>query len=381
YWDLGLPDTRIVELLQAHFDTSVYGLSLSTFRRMRRTWGFLTTRKQKHTPESIAENVAKVKQRFPNMGARSMVVTLRQDYGIRVPERVVAEYLKAVESNAVASRKGRNFKRRVFYAAGVNDVWAVDQHDKWQKFGLYLHVGVDPFPGDILWLRIWWTNRNPRLVTSYYLDAASNRGGICLVTQSDPGTENYGIANCHTTIRHQLDQSLVGTLQHRFMRKKSNIKPEIMWSVIRRTWSEGFESILQYGVLNGLYDPSNTIEKLTFLWLAVPWLQAELDLFSHRFNTSKHRSDKHKVTPQGIPQLIATRPEIYGARDYKIVIPPDMLAEARQQWAPPDDPVFQLTPPAFDYVAQQEYAQLGSPVVNGNSFWTIYVQLLHGIRN
>lgn len=58
--------------------------------------------------------------------------------------------------------------------------------------------------------------------------------------------------------------------------------------------------------------------RLTFLWLAIPWLQAELDLFAHRFNTSRRRNDKHKVTPQGIPDLIAKRPELYGARDYKV---------------------------------------------------------------
>lgn len=26
YWDLGLPDTKVTEMLQAHFDTTVYGL-------------------------------------------------------------------------------------------------------------------------------------------------------------------------------------------------------------------------------------------------------------------------------------------------------------------------------------------------------------------
>ena len=82
-----------------------------------------------------------------------------------------------------------------------------------------------------------------------------------MVTQSDPGSENYGIANCHTTIRQYLDASLEGTLQHRWMRNKSNIKPEIMWSILRRTWSPGFENVLDYGLLHGLYDPDNTLEK------------------------------------------------------------------------------------------------------------------------
>ena len=61
----------------------------------------------------------------------------------------------------------------------------MDQHDKWQKFGLYLHVGIDPFAGDILWLRIWWTNRNPRLVASYYLDVAESRGGMCRIHEEN----------------------------------------------------------------------------------------------------------------------------------------------------------------------------------------------------
>ena len=53
----------------------------------------------------------------------------------------------------------------------------VDQHDKWKRFGLWLHIGLDPFPGRIAWLKIWWTNRNPRLVTSYYLNASRAVGG------------------------------------------------------------------------------------------------------------------------------------------------------------------------------------------------------------
>lgn len=86
-------------------------------------------------------------------------------------------YLNLVEPDAVTERKGRRFVRKLFYSAGVNDLWAFDQHDKWKRFGLYLHLGMDPYPGRCLWLRIWWTNRNPRLVTSFYLAAAKAIGG------------------------------------------------------------------------------------------------------------------------------------------------------------------------------------------------------------
>jgi hypothetical protein len=39
--------------------------------------------------------------------------------------------------------------------------------------------------------------------------------GVPLVTQSDPGPENFGVANAQTVIRHRLDPTLRDTLQHR----------------------------------------------------------------------------------------------------------------------------------------------------------------------
>lgn len=82
--------------------------------------------------------------------------------------------------------------------------------------------------------------------------------GIPLVTQSDPGTENNSLANCHTGIRHRLDSSLEGTLQHRWMNQHGhNVKPEIAWSDFRRHWVPGFEQLLATGVYGGLYDPEH----------------------------------------------------------------------------------------------------------------------------
>jgi hypothetical protein len=51
-----------------------------------------------------------------------------------------------------------------------------------------------------------------------------------LVTQSDPGSENNGIANGHTLLCHMQDPALARTLQHKFKGQHHNIKPEIFWS-------------------------------------------------------------------------------------------------------------------------------------------------------
>ena len=77
----------------------------------------------------------------------------------------------------VQARSAGRIRRRVFYAAGVNHIWALDQHDKWKRFGLRLHIGVETFTGFILWLTIWWSNSNPKLVAWQYIDAARRVGG------------------------------------------------------------------------------------------------------------------------------------------------------------------------------------------------------------
>lgn len=59
----------------------------------------------------------------------------------------------------------------------MNHIWAIDQHDKWLRFGLWLHLGTEVFSGRLLWLKIWWTNKDPHLICSYYLEAARELQG------------------------------------------------------------------------------------------------------------------------------------------------------------------------------------------------------------
>jgi hypothetical protein len=181
-------------------------------------------------------------------------------------------------------RRRKAFKRRRFWAAGVNDVWPQDQHDKWGRYGLWLHASLEAFSGEINWIKIWWTNRNPRLIVSYYLETCRKiKGsysdsfiiylfmnsvliGVPVITQSDRGTENNGVANAHTLIRQRLDPTLNGTLQHRFMFGHNNILSEAGWSVFRRDFAPGFEDILERGVMQGWYNPDDFLERYVLIF-------------------------------------------------------------------------------------------------------------------
>ena len=56
-----------------------------------------------------------------------------------------------------------------------------------------------------------------------------------LVSQSNPGSENYG-------------------------RQKKNVKPEITWSQLHCRFTPGFEDLLELGVTNGWYDTNRPLD-------------------------------------------------------------------------------------------------------------------------
>jgi hypothetical protein len=92
------------------------------------------------------------------------------------------------------------------------------------------------------------------------IDLHSQLLDIPLITQSDLGSENYGIANAQSILRQWHDPHLEGTVQHRWMRSKKNVKPEIAWSQFRRRFTPGFEKIIQEGVTAGWYDTTRPLD-------------------------------------------------------------------------------------------------------------------------
>ncbi|KAJ7932229.1 hypothetical protein B0H13DRAFT_2227784 [Mycena leptocephala] len=371
---MGKNDKEILELLrQKHLNGTRYGIGLTRFREMREAMGLLRTRKQGHDVDSIQEAMLRLRAQYPKAGQREIRGLLFHEENMSVARTVITSYFAIYEPELVRQRRANCLKRKRFWAAVVNDLWAVDQHDKWKyKFGLALHSGLDPFIGRIQWLKIWWTNSNPRLILSYYLDAVSEAGFIPLVSQSDPGAENLGLANGHTMLRHWHDPSLEGTLQHRWMNEKKNVMPEIAWSQLRHRFTPGFEDILDRGIHNQWYDPNNLLQALVFRWVFIPWLQKELDAYRDRVNNTAKRADRNKVLPRGVPNHIYQAPEDFGVLDFKINVDPESAAHVRNLYAPPEHEVFELVPKDFGELAAEFYFQMGQPPITRTNVWDIY---------
>ncbi|KAG1897951.1 uncharacterized protein F5891DRAFT_1191262 [Suillus fuscotomentosus] len=356
-WKACQTDRQIIQELQKHIDTTRYGIGLTTLLKVRKTMGLQRTRQQHHTVETIHDAMLDLRATYPNAGAREMVSLLYHEREMSVARRVVTEYFALYEPELV-----------------------LDQHDKWLRFGLGLHTGIEPFSGRIMWTRVWHSNRNPQLILSYYLNTIEALGHMPMVTQSDPGSENYGIANAHTMLRQYHDKALHGTLQHRWMRTKKNVMPEIAWSQLRRRFTPGFENLLDHGVNSGWYDSNNTLQVMVFRWVFIPWLQQELDAYQDRINNTAKRHDRNKILPHGVPNLIYHSAEDFGALDFKIQIEPEALDFVRSLYIKPSHCVFDLVPEGFGKCIQHCYNDLGRPVITQQSVWDTYRLLLDALQ-
>lgn len=58
---------------------------------------------------------------------------------------------------------------------------------------------------------------------------------------------------------------------------------------------------------------------MVFRWLAIPYLQFEMDLWAEGRNDTPKRADKHKILPQGIPNVIHAKPERYDAKNFMVM--------------------------------------------------------------
>ncbi|KZS96715.1 hypothetical protein SISNIDRAFT_393871, partial [Sistotremastrum niveocremeum HHB9708] len=341
-------------------------------RRYRKKWGFFKAKGQAHTIDTIGPHIEVVHERFPTQGVRATKAVLRQEYELHVSTKLVARYNRIFEPAAVAARRRHAYTRTVYITIAVGETWGADQHDKWLRFELFLHVCVDVYSGKVLWLKIWWTNKNPRLIASYFLDTVQHHGFMPRLTQSDRGSENHGLANAETELRHIMRPALGDTLQHKWRAKNRNIKPEIFWSLLRHGWTPGFEQTLQYGLTVGLYVPRILWERSLFHFLFVPWLQRELDAFAHRVNHERRRPDKHVTRPRDEPEFIFNNPERYGSNNLHLPVTEEAIDEVRNLYAPPQHPVFQLVEPSYGRLLTDCYEEIGSPEMNLRTCWDVY---------
>jgi len=152
---------------------------LTKFLKVCEAMGLWRTHQQNHDVETICNAMTNLCPMYPNAGVREVVSLLFHEWNMSVPRwsfilftypcciliddcyhrSVVISYFHTYELELVRQHKANRLRRKQFWAAGVNNLFAVNQHDKWLRYGLGLHTGIEPFSGCIMWMRVWHSNR------------------------------------------------------------------------------------------------------------------------------------------------------------------------------------------------------------------------------
>lgn len=162
---------------------------------------------------------------------------------------------------------------------------------------------IDGFSRKIVWLRASFSNHQPGLIASYYLDAVLSAGGYPAHVRTDCGTENVTIAAIQALVTGTTSGHLYGT-------SPGNQRIEAWWSFFRRYrsqwWIELFEHLTEYGA----FHPGCVIETECLRFCFMDVIQKDLDEVRRQWNTHRIRPSAGSRCPPGIPDELFYLPQM-----------------------------------------------------------------------
>ena len=116
-----------------------------------------------------------------------------QLHGYNVRKEDVRLILSCLDPEGVNFRKARRLHRRAYYASGPNRVWHFDGHDKLRPYGFGVSGCIDGYSRKLIWVNIYTTNSDPKVIGGYYIEAIEKLGGCPTCIRGDRGTENVRV--------------------------------------------------------------------------------------------------------------------------------------------------------------------------------------------
>ena len=173
-------------------DYPAYAWSIPTLERQLRHFNIFYTDKT-ITLETVTNAVAKeLDGPGQLLGYRAMHQKLRQEHDINVP------------------------RKECFTTRGPNWVHSVDGHNKLMgfqsdTFPLAIYGCVDTASRKLLWLRIWTTNKEPKLIGRWYLEYLFENKIMSSYLRLDRGTETGVMSTIHAFLHKNHDMDVEPT--------------------------------------------------------------------------------------------------------------------------------------------------------------------------
>jgi len=123
-------------------------------------------------------------------------------HGLQVRKEDVRLILRELDPRGVDDRMRRRLVRRSYHAVGPNAVWHIDGYDKIKPFGMCINGCIDGFSRKVIWLNVYFTNNDPKVIGGYYLEAVKECNGCPRRVRGDFGTENTYVRDFQALLRH-----------------------------------------------------------------------------------------------------------------------------------------------------------------------------------
>ena len=151
------------------------------------------------------------------LGYRAMHKKIRQEHGLNVPRDQVYACMRELDPDGLEARGAVGGKRKKrkghFTTKGPNWVHSLDGHDKLMgyqnsTFPLAIYGCIDTASRKLLWLKVWVTNSDPKIIGKWYLEYLEETKLMSAMLRLDKGTETGTMATMHSYLRRNHDDDM-----------------------------------------------------------------------------------------------------------------------------------------------------------------------------
>ncbi|KAJ7798209.1 hypothetical protein B0H13DRAFT_1643103, partial [Mycena leptocephala] len=285
-------------------------------------------------------------------------------------------------------RKGRRVARVPLRAHGPYFDVSADGHEKLAssalrmgsvEFSIYGYK--DKYTDFVLLLKVYPDVRTSGAGGHIFLDFVEETGYIPtqLTTDSEVGWAYAFMSVLREIYAPDIDPTLF--LFHVMIKSVHNTVIEGFWRQFEEKSGLNLKDFLLRGKEGHLFNPHDPLHEPLFYWIFAPVIQAELDDFVQWWNNHRVRHQHEKIMPSGhVPSHAMDYPELFGGLDCRIKIPPEAIADLREQLETEEGPKsdFQAWPgltEEFNLRASEVYVAIGEPGIKLANAWDVFVQM------
>ena len=250
YFRLGLSNKEILHFL-AHQHHTV--ISLRTLKRIMKRSNLFRRKNFTDIVDVALFLVDELENSGKLLGYKLMHLKCRQE-GLVVTQDTVRMLLHVLDPAGIALRRRHRLQRREYLNCGPNFLWHMDSYDKLKPYGLCINGAIDGFSRYIVWLEVYYTSSDPKVVAGYFIQEVQKRKGCPARIRADKGTENSHVRDMQILMRQNNNDQyantsfLIGSSNH-------NQRIEQWWGILRRMnaqhWMDLFSMLKDIGSYSG----------------------------------------------------------------------------------------------------------------------------------